>query len=292
MRERHFADQTMLRLFTGLFALLLLIPSTALGDDWVAQQLRGRVLQLVAGQWQPLNRGDVVSDTRPIQTLATGHVTLTRGAETLELGPKTQIRIFDKAGKKPFTTVKEDFGSVSVEAEVRNVQHFAVDTPFLAAVVKGTRFTVTSGKSGASVRVRRGHVAVEDKQNGNQVLLSVGQSATVGAGGQMAVGGSGKLPVVTSKSGEPVDQQASGGSTAGGGQNGGLVRLDIGGSGGNGGLASLSVGGSGDAGSGGLVNVGVGSGSGGGLVNVGVGTEDGGSGKLVNVNLGSLHLGL
>lgn len=290
MRERHFADQTMLRLFTGLFALLLLIPSTALGDDWVAQQLRGRVLQLVAGQWQPLNRGDVVSDTRPIQTLATGHVTLTRGAETLELGPKTQIRIFDKAGKKPFTTVKEDFGSVSVEAEVRNVQHFAVDTPFLAAVVKGTRFTVTSGKSGASVRVRRGHVAVEDKQNGNQVLLSVGQSATVGAGGQMAVGGSGKLPVVTSKTGEPVDQQASTGGDSD--QSDALVRLDVGGSGGDGGLANLSVGGSGDAGSGGIVNVGVGSGSGGGLVNVGVGADDGGSGKIINLNVGKLHLGL
>lgn len=45
---------------------------------------------------------------------------------------------------------------------MENVQHFAVQTPFLAAVVKGTKFTVVSSKTGAEVAVQRGNVEVED----------------------------------------------------------------------------------------------------------------------------------
>lgn len=185
----------------------VLFAGPAIADDWVADKLRGKVLQLVDGQWQPLARGDVVPDSRPVRTLATGYVSFTRGGETVELGPRTQVQIYDRAGSKPFTTVKQYFGSVSVEAEVQNVQHFAVQTPYLAAVVKGTRFTVTSGKSSASVSVRRGHVAVEDKQNDTHVTLSVGQSAKVDTdkGGALEVTGHGTLPPVLDAKGRPVD---------------------------------------------------------------------------------------
>lgn len=179
----------------------------ASADDWTADKLRGQVLQLIDNQWQPLSRGMVVPDSRVIRTLGSGRVTFTRGNETVDVGPDTQIQIYDKGGRKPFTTVKQYFGSVSVEAEVEQVQHFAVQTPYLAAVVKGTRFTVTSGRTGASVDVRRGHVAVEDKQDKTHVTLSVGQSASIdpAAGGELEVKGSGKLPVVLTATGEPVD---------------------------------------------------------------------------------------
>ena len=163
----------------GALAMMLAMVSVAQADDWAANKLRGPVMQLVDGQWQQLKRGMIVPDDRAVRTMAAGYVTFTRGQETVELGPNTQIQIFDKAGKKPFTTIKQEFGSVSIEAEVRNVQHFAVDTPFLAAVVKGTRFTVVSGKTNSTVTVRRGHVAVENLKNKSHVLLAVGQSASV-----------------------------------------------------------------------------------------------------------------
>ena len=86
----------------------------------------------------------------------------------------------DKGGAKPFTTVQQSFGQVAVEAEVENVQHFAVQTPYVAAVVKGTRFTVTSDAKGASVSVQRGHVEVDDKANKTHVTISIGQSARTG----------------------------------------------------------------------------------------------------------------
>ena len=193
---------------TGLLvAISIAAVSSAMADDWTASKLRGQVVQLVDNKWIPLQRGDVVPDTRYVATMATGHIELTRGGETIALDPNTQIRIFDKGGAKPFTTVKQDFGTVAVEAQVEQVQHFAVQTQYLAAVVKGTRFTVTVGKTGAKVDVHRGHVEVNDPENHTHTTIAVGQSAAVDrttTAGAIEVSGIGTLPQVLDKKGDPV----------------------------------------------------------------------------------------
>lgn len=278
----------MLRLLTAVLgAAMLLMPVAAFADDWTAEQLRGQVMQFVDNQWQPLRRGMVVPDSRIVRTMKTGRVTFLRGSETVDLGPDTQIQIHDKAGSKPFTTVKQYFGVVAVEADVRKVQHFGVDTPFLAAVVKGTRFTVTSGDTGSSVTVRRGHVAVENLRTHSKVTLSVGQTATidkVATKGEIEVSGSGKLPTVVDSKGDPL----VGGSTGSGARvsiAGGLVTADAGSDGvsvGVGSVAQVDVGGGGS-----LLNVSLG-GSGGETNSGGSSGHDG----LLNLNIGGIHLGL
>lgn len=186
------------------------LPGVALADTWVAVKLRGAVVQLIDGDWVEMRRGDAVPDDRVIRTLKTGKVTFKRGKETIDLAPQTQIQIVDKTGKQ-FTTVKQHFGTVSVEAEVRNVQHFEVLTPHLAAVVKGTKFIVSSGKSGGSVKVTRGRVAVEDQHNGQSVTVVAGQLVEAGIGKDMDVSGRGKLPAVVDSKGNPVVETASAG---------------------------------------------------------------------------------
>lgn len=184
-------------------ALAAMFSTSAFADEWVATKLRGAVLVLVDNDWVKLKRGEVVSDDRVIRTLSTGRVSFERGNETIELGGDTQVQIIDRTGKK-FTTVKQYFGSIAVEADVRQVQHFAVQTPYLAAVVKGTRFTVVSGKDSAKVSVQRGHVAVEDRDTHESTLLSVGQSASTGSGVPLDIAGRGELPVVYGANGKPV----------------------------------------------------------------------------------------
>ena len=181
----------MRNLLIGLVTALVFAATaaTALADDWTVTRLRGTVQQLVGGQWQPLERGNVVPDERTIFTRADGHATLVRGNEAIELGPNTQIEIYDKGGRKPFTTILQHAGTLTVEAEVRNVQHFAVRTTYLAAVVKGTRFTVTARRSGGSVEVLRGQVSVEDEQNDATVLIVAGQKAKVAKGGSVTITG-------------------------------------------------------------------------------------------------------
>lgn len=184
--------------------VLLFTAATALADNWVAVKLRGQVLQLIDQQWLDLKRGDVVPDDRVIRTMKSGRVTFQRGRELIEVGPQTQIRIVDKPGRS-FTTVLQDFGTVSIEADVRNVEHFSVKTPHLAAVVKGTKFTVTSGKSDASVKVTRGRVAVEDQHSGQSVLVTAGQTASTEVGGNLDVSGRGSnKAVIVDRFGKPV----------------------------------------------------------------------------------------
>lgn len=147
-------------------------------------KLRGVVLQQVDGAWINLERGGVVPDDRTIRTLANARLELRRDEETLELGPDTQISIDDQ---QRFTTVTQTFGELIVDAEARSVEHFAVQTPYLGVVVKGARFTVTTDNKGASVKVGRGEVAVEDVATHLSAIVTAGQSATSGTDQSLVV---------------------------------------------------------------------------------------------------------
>ena len=153
--------------------------STALADDWTAVRLRGGVFALENGSWTQLVRGSVVSDDRVIKSAPGGRITLVRGAETIELGPDTTAQISDRSG---FTTVYNHAGTVGIDAEARNVQHFAVQTPFLAAIVKGTAFTVQSSSTASTVTVARGTVEVEDEQNDTSVNVEAGEQVSSSQG--------------------------------------------------------------------------------------------------------------
>jgi hypothetical protein len=190
------------RLVLSVIAALLAGITAVQADDWTAVRLRGVVMELVNGGWEPLERGDVVPDDRVIRT-GNGRVTFVRGEETIELGVNTQIQIFDQPRSRPFTTVRQYFGEVSVEAEVKDVQHFAVQTPYMVAAVKGTRFTVVSDDDSSEVRVRRGAVGVEST-DGSHALIAAGQSASAGNGGGLEVAGLGKLPEVFGPNGKQI----------------------------------------------------------------------------------------
>jgi len=62
--------------------------------------------------------------------------------------------------------------------EKRNVKHFEVETPYLAAVVKGTQFSVTVSATGTRVDVRRGQVEVSDFKSGQIAQVMPGQIVT------------------------------------------------------------------------------------------------------------------
>ena len=146
--------------------------TVSFADDWTAVRLRGDVFVYRDG-WVKLERGDVVSDDSIVRTLGRGRVSFERGPETIDLLPDSQIRIVDQTGRK-FTTVMSDYGGVAIDAEVQNVEHFSVATPFLAAVVKGTRFTVSSNDDGSEVSVERGEVMVESNSTDGSQTVSAG----------------------------------------------------------------------------------------------------------------------
>jgi FecR protein len=91
------------------------------------------------------------------------------------------------------TTIMQQAGSILLEVEKRNVKHFAVETPYLAAVVKGTQFNVTVKAASTSVEVHRGQVEVSDFKSGQIAQVMPGQVASTfehGKGG-LSLSGSG-----------------------------------------------------------------------------------------------------
>src|SRR5690606_33875356 len=160
----------------SIAALAALCVTTAQADDWTATRLRGGVFVLEAGQWVQLQRGSVVSDDSVIKSAPGSGASFVRGAEAIEIGADTTIQIAD--GSSGFTTVYNHEGTVGVDAEARNVQHFAVQTHFLAAVVKGTAFTVRAATDRATVAVARGSVEVNDERYRSSVDLSAGQEVS------------------------------------------------------------------------------------------------------------------
>ena len=169
----------MLNNLSRALALCSIMTTPAMADDWTIVRLRGTVLELVEGKWAPLRRGAVVPDDRVIRSLA-GRATFTRDQETIELGENSMIQIMDRPGGD-YTTVVDHQGAVSIEADVRNVEHFSVVTPYLAAVVKGTKFTVLTEQAGSTLQVTRGQVLMRDTAFGGELTISQGKQARTGS---------------------------------------------------------------------------------------------------------------
>lgn len=186
-----------MRAIACVLALLILTSAAvpAYGSDWVASKLRGIVLVLVEGEWQPLARGDRVDEGQVVRTLHNGRLRLARGDESIDLAPQTQIKINEHASGN--TVVSQYFGQVLVEADVRDREHFEVRTAYLVAVVKGTRFSVGSGRSGAEVRVQRGLVGVVNNKTHFSVTASAGQKVRLLAGRELELTGRGLSAAAT-----------------------------------------------------------------------------------------------
>jgi hypothetical protein len=251
----------------------------ALADDWMVDRLRGEVLVLVGSDWSPLQRGDIVSDSSRIRSVEGSRVTFTRGAEAIELEGATEIRIFDQQGER-MTTIMQAYGTVTVEAERLQIQHFSVQTPFLAAIVKGTRFTVHSDDTQSSVDVSRGLVQVQDYTHGVATDIAPGQTAVVSDAIVLDVSGGGRHAPVVTLDGDIV-AQAGAAPTVSGQTNPSNAHAN----GGNGGNSA----GQGNGGGNGNGNNGNGNGNGGnnGNGNSGNGGHNGNGGNNGNGNAGN-----
>jgi hypothetical protein len=130
-----------------------------------------------------------------IQTGRSGRVLLTRGEETILISPNSVVALPDKPQDGLSTTIIQQAGTVLIKAEKRNVKHFQVETPYLAAVVKGTQFRVDVGQKGSRVEVLEGKVEVSDFKTGQFALVLPGQRAQVQAAGNrgLSLSGSGKF---------------------------------------------------------------------------------------------------
>lgn len=164
------------------------------GDVWSVSKSSGDVWVSTQGAAQvSLGRDDVLNPGDTIRTGRNGRVLLTRGAETILIAPNSVIGLPTEAKDGMATTILQRAGSILLDVEKRNVKHFEVETPYLAAVVKGTHFSVTINANSTRVEVSRGQVEVADFKSGQIAQVLPGQTATAFANGKtgLSLSGSG-----------------------------------------------------------------------------------------------------
>jgi hypothetical protein len=162
-------------------ALVLSASSAFAGDDgvWSVSKSSGEVWVTTTGaRPASLKQEEVLKPGDTIRTGANGRVLLVRGEETMLIAPNSVIGLPTDPKDGMSTTILQQAGSMLLEVEKRNVKHFEVETPYLAAVVKGTLFIVTVSASNTSVDVRRGQVEVSDFKSGQIAQVLPGQTAT------------------------------------------------------------------------------------------------------------------
>jgi hypothetical protein len=163
-------------------AFVLAAGSSALAADdgvWSVSKSSGDVWVTTTGAAQvSLKQEDGLKPGDTIRTGRNGRVLLVRGEESILISPNSVIGVPAEKKDGMSTTILQQAGSILLEVEKKNVKHFEVETPYLAAVVKGTQFSVTVDGASTRVDVRRGQVEVSDFKSGQIALVLPGQAAT------------------------------------------------------------------------------------------------------------------
>jgi FecR-like protein len=191
--------------FCGSIVLAALVSlyagSQVIAEDsvaWRVSKSSGQVWMTTTGvQEASLTNEAALKPGDTIRTGSNGRVLLVRGEASMLIAPNSVIALPAEQKDGLSTTIYEQAGSVLVHADKRNVKHFQVETPYLAAVVKGTQFRVTLDKRGANVAVLEGQVEVTDFKSGQNALVLPGQAARVSSAGRsgLSLSGSGVGPV-------------------------------------------------------------------------------------------------
>ncbi|MBN9670306.1 FecR domain-containing protein [Labrenzia aggregata] len=247
-----------------IFAVQVLILSiaafngaTAFAEEWVVNRVSGVVYFVAPGvQAFRVKKGMVFEKGYTMGTRAGGRALIVRGKETISVGPNTTFALSKQLSKGRKTTLLQRKGNLTIDVQKRARPHFSVETPFLAAVVKGTRFGVSVSSRQAQVSVERGLVAVEDFASGERVDLGAGQSASSEPGRKagLSVGGAtrpktrpGKkrAPLFNAQTGPLSGASNNSGKSAGSNSNSGSGNNNAGGKG-NGSSSSSNAGGNGN----------------------------------------------
>ncbi len=170
----------------GTLFFLVAVPAFAkepMSGPWIVSQQVG-VTQVIRSGLQPasvkaqsrLSPGDLVV------TGANGRLMLTRGGDYVVVAPNSRLLLPKEAQETGFTRLIQQVGTMLYKVRHTGVPHFSVDTPMLAAVVKGTSFTVIVDEDRSAVQVTEGVVEVTAAVGGMHTLVEKGATVFVGRG--------------------------------------------------------------------------------------------------------------
>ncbi|MFZ2031604.1 MAG: FecR family protein, partial [Vitreimonas sp.] len=160
------------RLAAFVFSLLtaLALPGLAQAQQGAWRLLSFEGVVRVAHQGAaptPGHANEALETGAVITTGGDGRAIVDNGAQHIALASNSRISIAPDSNDG-MTRILQDVGSALFQVDHRSAPHFRVETPLLAAVVKGTTFTVSSNAQEDMVHVAQGLVEVH-ANNSNEV---------------------------------------------------------------------------------------------------------------------------
>ena len=172
------------KVFAAGLASVLAMPlftASAGAAEWSIQRMSGDV-QIHDGQsWVRLEQDRQLNAGDSIWTGRNGRILLMNDQGSVLLAPKSLVKIPAQALPNNFSVLFQTHGKVSAEVDKRRTQHFSIQTPYLAAVVKGTEFDVGTDGKQTSVAVSEGLVGVVDMDTGETVDVPAGSEVSTAA---------------------------------------------------------------------------------------------------------------
>lgn len=155
-------------------------PAHARDLAWTISEATGGVTIVTNGLSKTANRNDELQAGDIVTTAANARAVIVREGEYVMVAPNSRIEIAETE-QSGITQIIEGFGNAVYSIRKKLTPHFEVRTPYLAAVVKGTTFSVTVDENGASVQVVEGAVEVSTLDDGASFLAQSGDIARVSA---------------------------------------------------------------------------------------------------------------
>ena len=171
----RFIMPVLLLLFGGM-------PALAQNGAWTVSEAKGTVTVIDARGQRSAKAGTELLSGATVRTAARSSAVLVRGREFVTLRQNAQLRIPEAARERGLVQIIQDYGSALFNIGKQPNPHFGVETPYLAAVVKGTTFVIAVSSDAASLQVTEGAVEASTNDGGVRELIRPGAVAMIAAG--------------------------------------------------------------------------------------------------------------
>ncbi len=175
-------------LLVSLFLTATSLSAWADDTAWLVTSIEGDVrVRSLDASWRVLVAEQTLKAGTEIETTPGSRLVLTRGADTVIASPGSAFEIGangDNANTADSPSITQKLGTLLFKIDSRaGIDRFRVRTPYLAAVIKGTVFSVSVTPEGSALHVTEGLVQVASPATGQVGLVGVGQTARVSAQG-------------------------------------------------------------------------------------------------------------
>ncbi|WP_395646050.1 FecR domain-containing protein [Terricaulis sp.] len=168
-------------LLLAMLTLLACMPADVFAQEpsWRLTSLAGQVRVAIPGQSARAARlNETVPDGTVVVTSANSSAVIENGLQRMTMSANSRMTIA-RARADGMTRIFQDLGTVLFQVDHRDAPHFRVETPLLAAIVKGTTFRVINHRMYDSVVVEDGLVEVDANQGGQTRDVPTGGAVTI-----------------------------------------------------------------------------------------------------------------